>query len=159
MFAINADYVMMIDSDMTFPSDTVDRLLAHDKDIVGATYVRRGPPFDNLGETLNATGDIQSGLVEMKRIPTGMLLIRAEVFKRLRRPYFRFGIDEIHGANIGEDCTFSDMVRDLDYQIWCDVDLSKEIGHLHQYALTVEDPSVRAISARYQEEMRATANG
>lgn len=160
MIAMQADYLMMIDTDMTFPLNTVDRLLAHDKDIVGATYVRRGPPFDNLGVTLSGESvQVDGGLVEMRRMPTGMLLIKAAVLAAMPRPVFRFTVDETAGMLNGEDFVFSDMARERGFRLWCDVNLSKEVGHLLQYSLTVEDPSVRASAERFKDEMKRVANG
>ena len=46
---INATHVLFLDSDMVFPLDTLKRLLKHEKDIVGALYSRRRPPFDPTG--------------------------------------------------------------------------------------------------------------
>jgi hypothetical protein len=127
----NADYILFIDSDMTFPRDALLRLLVRNVDIVGATYSRRTPPFSFLGDILpEQPTDAPKGLLEMTRIPTGFLLVKATVFERLKRPYFRFRVDEEAGVNIGEDYEFSDRVRSLGFRIWCDPYLSKELGHI-----------------------------
>jgi hypothetical protein len=126
-----AEYILFIDSDMTFPRDALLRLLVRNVDIVGATYSRRTAPFTFLGDILpEQPADAPRGLVEMARIPTGFLLIRTAVFERLKRPFFRFRVDEEQGLIIGEDFDFSDRVRALGYRIWCDPYLSKELGHI-----------------------------
>jgi hypothetical protein len=126
-----AEYVLFIDSDMTFPRDALLKLLVRNVDIIGATYSRRTAPFSFLGDILpEQPADAPRGLVEMARIPTGFLLIRTAVFERLTRPYFRFRTDEERGVIIGEDYDFSDRVRALGYRIWCDPYLSKELGHI-----------------------------
>lgn len=126
-----ADYVLFIDSDMTFPRDALLRLLVRNVDIVGATYSRRTAPFNFLGDILpQQPADAPKGLLEMSRIPTGFLLVKFTVFERLKRPYFRFRVDEEAGVNIGEDYEFSDRVRSLGLRIWCDPYLSKELGHI-----------------------------
>src|SRR6478609_6265103 len=38
---LKADWILWLDSDMTFPKETLLRLLQWDKDIVGATYVKK----------------------------------------------------------------------------------------------------------------------
>jgi hypothetical protein len=44
-----ADYVLLMDDDMTPPEDTLVKLLAHDKDIVAAACtVRKDPPLPNF---------------------------------------------------------------------------------------------------------------
>lgn len=145
-----ASHIMFLDSDMKFPSDTVAKLLAHDLDIVGATYVRRGPPFDNLGKALaGARASADTGLVEMELIPTGCLLVRMSVFDALRRPYFRFEADESAGILRGEDYTFSNSARAAGYRLWCDVDISKELGHMYQYALRATDDFTRSVADQF----------
>ncbi|MGH1572001.1 glycosyltransferase family 2 protein [Methylobacterium sp. P31] len=131
----NAEYILFIDSDMTFPRDALLRLLVRNVDIIGATYSRRTAPFHFLGDILpEQPADAPKGLLEMSRIPTGFLLVKASVFERLKRPYFRFRVDEEQGVNIGEDYDFSDRVRSLGYRIWCDPYLSKELGHIGEQA-------------------------
>lgn len=156
MYQIQADYLMFIDSDMMFPPNTIDRLLKHEKDIVGCTYVRRGPPFDNLGHTAHDVDrGRKSGLVEMAYIPTGMLLIKKEVFDKMKPPFFRYETDEEHGIVRGEDMVFSDMVRSLGFKMWCDLDLSKELRHIYTYMLSPEDPTTRKVA----ENFKLVANG
>lgn len=145
-----ADYLMFIDSDMVFPPDTIDRLMAHDKDIVGGTYVRRGPPFDNLGKSIDPDQDKKSGLVEMSHIPTGMLLIKMSVFNKLPKPYFRYGVEESLGIINGEDMTFCRMVREAGFRIYCDIDLSMELRHIYTYMLSPMDPSTRAVAENFK---------
>ena len=128
-----AAYLLFLDSDMIFPQTTLHRLLLHQKDIVGAVYTKRVPSYELLGTVLpgaNPPGD--DGLVEMERLPTGCLLIRMAVFDRLKKPYFRFGVDEASGALLGEDYAFCDMARQAGYRLWADFSLSQEIGHIGQ---------------------------
>jgi len=47
-----AEYVLFIDSDMTFPKDALLKLLVRQVDIIGATYSRRTAPFHFLGDIL-----------------------------------------------------------------------------------------------------------
>lgn len=158
----DANYLMFIDSDMTFPGEAIDTLLAHKKDIVGCTYRRRGPPFDNHGHAVAGRGvTVNSGLIEMTHMPTGFLLIKMSVFAALRRPYFRFETNEIDGIVRGEDYVFSEMARAAGFQIWCDVDLSKQLTHIYQYHLRCEDPTLDELHREYTKASEApmAANG
>jgi hypothetical protein len=128
-----AEYLLFLDSDMTFPRTTLRRLLDHGRDVVGATYSTRTSPFKELGTRLQPkAADAPPGLVEMTRIPTGCLLIRMAVFRHLSKPYFRFATDEASGSITGEDYLFCDRVRDSGLRVWCDTALSLDLGHIGQ---------------------------
>jgi len=71
---LGADFLLFLDSDMVFPRSTLLRLIAHGRDIVGATYLRRTPPYTILGARLSDTiGEDAPGLAEMQHLPTGCL--------------------------------------------------------------------------------------
>lgn len=127
-------HLLFLDSDMIFPNDTLKRLMAHKRDIVGTVYHRRTPPFDLHGITPEGgKADLsQGGLREMAFMPTGCLLIDMKIFDKLKKPYFREVADEVNGRVMGEDYTFSRMARDLGFTLWCDLDLSRQIGHIGQ---------------------------
>lgn len=128
-----AAYLLFLDSDMIFPQSMLHRLLIHQKDIVGALYTKRVPPYDLLGTILPGTNPPgKDGLVEMALMPTGCLLIHMRVFDSLKRPWFRFGVDEEQGSVLGEDYTFCNMARAAGYQIFADFSLSQELGHIGQ---------------------------
>lgn len=128
-----ADYLLFLDSDMLFPQTILHRLLLHRKDVVGAVYTKRVPPFDLLGTVLPGTNPPGAdGLVEMQRLPTGCLLVRMAVFEALKRPWFRFETDEETGSILGEDYAFCDMARAAGFSLWADFSLSQEIGHIGQ---------------------------
>ena len=130
---MGCDHVLFLDSDMVFPRDTLHRLLAHGEAIVGATYVKRVPPYPMLGSAAASEPTCDArGLTEMLRIPTGCLLIRMTVFDALKPPYFRFVTDEASGEIIGEDYDFCDRARQAGFRVWCDAKLSLEIGHVGQ---------------------------
>jgi hypothetical protein len=135
---VRAEYLLFLDSDMTFPRNTLRRLLAHGLDIVGATYAKRVPPFQALGTALQPQpADPPHGLIEMARLPTGCLLIRMSVFEPLAKPYFHFGLDA-RGNIIGEDYVFCDKARAAGRRIWCDAALSRELGHIGQQVRRLE---------------------
>lgn len=135
----NADWILFLDSDMTFPASTLKQLLAHDKYIVGATYCKRAAPFETLGAPINEQErNKKSGLVEMSCMPTGCLLIRTSVFDKFKKPYFRCKYDEEKEMMKGEDYFFCEVAKNLGYQIWCDLDLSKEIGHIGQQVFKIQ---------------------
>ena len=135
---MGCNHILFLDSDMVFPRTTLHRLLLHRKDIVGATYAKRVPPYSILGTALESEPTCDArGLTEMRRIPTGCLLIRMAVFDALSEPHFRFTTDEATGDLVGEDYVFCDRAREAGFRIWCDAALSQEIGHIGQQIFRV----------------------
>jgi hypothetical protein len=128
---LKATHLMFFDTDMTFPADTLKRLLTRNKDIVGATYSQRMPPFHPL--TVTEEGEhihITSGLRRVKLLPTGCMLIRVSVFDALQKPFFNLVAE---GEQLrGEDYYFCEKARAAGFEIWCDGDLSVQIGHIGQ---------------------------
>lgn len=129
--AIGASHILFLDTDLVFPLDLLTRLLRHDKDIVGALYAKRTPPFHALGVTEDGKRLVLSGgLQRMKIMPAGCLMIRLSAFDKLPRPWF---CDRHEGEKImGEDYHFCEQAHIAGFEIWCDTALSREIGHIGQ---------------------------
>lgn len=152
-------HTLWLDSDVVFPKYLLPALLRHDKDIVGCSYVRRTKPFDVLGKTLeNKPKEVgEELLVEMSGLPTGCLLVKRDVYRKLKKPYFRMIAREESsiGANDefewGEDYYFCSAARTAGYQVWLDVQLTKLVGHVSERPLYPEEDS--------WPELREAANG
>lgn len=121
---------MFLDSDMVFPPSTIKTLLSHDKDIVAATYCQREGPSYPMGCTVDDKPLPLTGLVEAGRLPTGCMLIKMNVFEKMQKPYFRWAFRDNNSRIIGEDVEFCDRAREMGFSIWCDMDLSKNVGHI-----------------------------
>src|SRR6185503_12415001 len=52
-----ATHIFFVDSDMQFPPDTLERLLAHDKEIVTVEYSRRQIPVSSVTHPLTERSD------------------------------------------------------------------------------------------------------
>ena len=84
---IGADWLFWIDSDMAFDPSGMLRLLGHGKDIVGATYPRRVPPYIINGRPVK--GDIfEEELQDMEFMPFGFMLVKADVYRNISEPWF-----------------------------------------------------------------------
>jgi hypothetical protein len=89
--AIKGDYthILFIDSDMYFPMTMLESLLKHDKDIVGVPYVGRAHPVFLLGHPMKDEDKLAtSGLIEAKTMPSGLMLIRTDVFRKVPQPWY-----------------------------------------------------------------------
>lgn len=131
----DATHLLFLDSDMTFPPDTLARLLAHKKDIVGATYVKRYPPHALLGDFPSGylksfeTGEAPA-LVSALSLPFGCILLKVSALEKVKRPLFRYMTTE-HGT-ISEDEWFCIQAREAGLSVWCDLSLTREVGHVGQ---------------------------
>ena len=102
--AADADFLLFVDSDITFPPEAIPRLVQADKDVICAIYPRKEinwlavskaavdgkePVSDHAGVfVFNAVGPdgraaIQEGLIEIKHGGTGFMLIKRSVFDQL----------------------------------------------------------------------------
>jgi hypothetical protein len=137
----DATHVLWIDGDMTFPADALERLLAHDKDIVGANYSRRRRPCVPTARKDGAWvyPDEHSGLIEVEALGMGFMLVKADVFKNIDAPWHNFAINPHTGKGIGEDFYFCYNATAAGYKVFCDMDLSKEVRHLGEHSFALDD--------------------
>lgn len=124
-----ADYVLFIDDDMTFESNLLLKLMAHDKDIVSAWAYQRGEPHNPVAYMYSSMANgyvaainaANTGLRRVDAVGFGAVLIKTKVFEKLAKPWFKF-------ERFGEDIGFCHAARQAGFEVWCDSDL--EIGHL-----------------------------
>jgi len=129
-----ADHIMWFDSDMTFPEDTIVRLLEHKKDVVCATYSKRVPPFHPTAfYNIDPVEPVDTSSRELIRINyTGMgcLLLKAAIIDHMPSPHFPLVWHPPTSTWQGEDMGFCQLLTSNDIEIWCDLDLSHSVGHL-----------------------------
>jgi len=132
----NAEHIMWLDSDMTFPEDVIVRLLEHKKRVVCATYSKRVPPFLPTAfvsidpvEPVDTEGH---GLVGVRYTGFGCVLMKASVIDDMPSPHFPLKWHAPSSTWHGEDMGFCDLLDHNGIKIFCDLDLSREIGHLGQ---------------------------
>lgn len=134
----NPDYILFLDSDMTFPHDTLERLLKEEKQIIGCNYMRRRPPHDGIACTFadpNKRVDPLAavGIERVALLPTGVMLIKKEVFDLIPYPWFQTIWRKSDKKLIGEDIFFCASAGDNKIPIYCDHDLSKQVAHSGQF--------------------------
>lgn len=140
----NADYVLWLDSDMVFEPDTLERLLADDKDMVGALYFRRAVPFTPVIYS-DYKGNIEDGLIwtpqkeypqslfEVAGIGFGCVLMKTDILFNMIAKFKDWFTPLGHS---GEDLSFCYRAKELGYSIWCDPTI--KMGHEAKMVITEE---------------------
>jgi hypothetical protein len=151
--------ILWLDADSKFPITGLMHLLMHDKDIVCATTCRRkGPDRSAIATPLDydsITPDQR--LVKMRTIGFPFMLTSMKVFDKLDAlnlatdaTYFaeppRWMMNQMGWKTegeeglIGEDEYWCYIVRKAGFDIWCDMELSMEIGHLGYDCFYIQNP-------------------
>lgn len=123
-------HILWIDSDIEYSVYDFVKLLEHDKDIVGASYMM------GKGEYCACTNFSEGGfmmseeefhahkeLFEVAWNGFGFMLIKKGVFEKLGRPWFMPRTDST-GRYLGEDVSFCVTAREHGYKVWCDPSIS-----------------------------------
>lgn len=138
-----SDYLLMIDDDMVFPPDTLDKLMANKKDIIGVAYHSRGskdiikkvPDIMSIAEVdkgkyINLeteTDPKYKKTFECYATGTGIILIKCEVFYKIPQPWFEFTYYDNGKCKEGEDWNFCFKAKDNGYKIYTDPTI--KVGH------------------------------
>lgn len=138
------DYLFWIDSDITFPDNTLIKLLAAEKDVVCAAYSKRMPPFiptvfSDIDPVIPV--EINGKLQRARFAGMGCMLVSAVVMQTLPMPWFPLLWHEASQSWHGEDMGFCSLLEFCNIELWCDTALSLEIGHLgiRKHLLDLED--------------------
>jgi len=144
------DYILWIDADMRFPKTTIERLLAHDKDICGVNATTRTIPVKSTAKNLKidleeksntwvaVSSKNKTNIERVSSIGCGVMLVKREVFENTPQPWFWFY--ELPGGKVlGEDVHFCIAAHDAGFETWVDHKLSQEIGHVGEYTYGWKD--------------------
>lgn len=158
---LQATDILWIDSDSIVPVHGLVKLLMHQKDIVCATTCRRkGTNREAIAAPLDIASIKEDQiLVPMRFIGFPFMLTSMKVFDKLDElglapngSYFAepprwmtsdIG-DSIDGADalVAEDEYWCHLVRKAGFTIWCDMELSMEIGHTGYDVFYIENPEI-----------------
>lgn len=146
---LDVTHVLFVDSDIVLHPHTLRRLLSHDRDIVGATYMQRAEPYALLGkgldgkplaETITNTRVTAGDVSEVSALPGGCMLVKMAVFDAFAVNDLPFQTPLMQrpdgsGPQIeGEDYFFCRRARELGFSIWLDWASSFQAVHLGQAA-------------------------
>jgi hypothetical protein len=140
-----AEHIMWFDSDMTFPEDVIIKLLEHRKEVVCATYSKRVAPFHPTAfsniDPVETVDTNDHGLVEVKYSGMGCFLMKSSAIDDIPSPHFPLIWHAPSGTWHGEDMGLCNLLDENGITIYCDLDLSREIGHIGQQEFFVNQAS------------------
>ena len=162
---LTTDYthLLFIDSDVEFAPEAVLHMLMAKKDIICTPYRAKNPDLSNPTYTVKfpdpkAIPILPGGLVEITAGPTGLMLIKREVFEKIikNRPdlkiknrvnpgikedekshsfyhlFFDFAFDD--GYTMGEDLSFCKLARSEGFKLYANT--NSMTAHRGEYAWT-----------------------
>jgi hypothetical protein len=141
----NPTHLLLVDSDMNLPRDTLAKLLARSEACVGLNYVQRvfptKPNTFTEGKGRVFTKPDSAGLEPVDHMGLGCVLVDARVFECIEAPAFEFETIKTYDADghvtdwhtRGEDVYFFGKLRAAGIQPYVDHDLSKAVGHVGNF--------------------------
>jgi len=145
------DYLFSVDYDMSFPPDTLKRLLAHDVGIVSGLYRQRKPQliyeaykkYTTNGSHVNIKEhDISFPLTDVSAVGMGCCLIKKRVFEDIGYPYYEYHHALDHNNTKSEDVDFCEKARK--HGMWF-AKLDPTVRCTHHGHTTFELPPLRTL--------------
>jgi len=137
--AHDCTHILFIDDDMAFPPNSLMKLLAHDKLIIGGLYFNKAFPHPPVlfDKSYNVHGhcytlerhllrDDETGVIKIGACGFGFMLVDTAIFNSLEEPYVRHG--EVIADKRNEDIGFCERLIEAGFDIHCD--LNTVIGHI-----------------------------
>ena len=159
------DYLFAVDYDVEFESDTLEKMLAHDVDLVSGLYIQRKHNQhvlelyrmnDRGGMSNVPLEDIDGqGLVSIDGCGFGCVLVKKRVFEGIGYPWFVYHSALDHNNTVSEDVDFCRKAREKGFKMYADTTIRCDhhgtnvyrVGHTTQTILknfkptaTLEDP-------------------
>jgi hypothetical protein len=143
-------HILMLDTDMFFPADTLERLLSHNVPFVAASYCMRMEPRCMVHRDLNMSSELpEHGMYENDLFPIlsvgmGCVLIREDAFDSLDKamapdaPLFATTYSS-RTTHVSEDTTFCRNLQRAGVPMFCDARLSRQVRHVGLYAYSSDD--------------------
>ena len=131
------DYIYMVDEDMEYPADSIIKLIEHKKEFVVGSACTRNPPYpptqyrawrsSNLADPKNLVKAEGKELIKIGATGVCGALIKTEIFKKLKYPYFQIKYKKFPDI-IGGDVVFCKQLRDKGIPMYLDPTI--HYGHL-----------------------------
>ena len=129
-------HLFLVDADMSFPGDILERLLAHNKDLIGAAYNYRAFPRRTVVK-IKRDGQVYSpdrlpeSLFSCHAIGSGLKLVSTQALAHIPRPWFALDFDKDGMLSVSDDSWFCQQARKVGIQTFCDPTI--EAKHIGEY--------------------------
>lgn len=140
------DFLLMIDTDQTFPSNLLYRMLHWKMPIVACNIPNKAIPSTPTARSFNPNhkgGDVvysdpgKHGLERVWRVGTGIILLDCDLLKKVPWPHFDAGWDMELKHRRGEDWSLLEKIEKHTGELpYIDHGLSREIGHRGTFTVT-----------------------
>jgi hypothetical protein len=122
-----ATHLLWLDTDIHFPPNVFEKLNQHDKDIVAANYSTRYAPHYSVAfldpENIDKRLEEKSGLHRVWAVGMGCMLVRAEVYQELPKPWFSHEYNRDTDSYGGEDIYFCNQAMHHSIDVYVDADI------------------------------------
>jgi hypothetical protein len=129
-------HILWVDSDMTVPTDALQRLLSADRPIVGGLYhtkTSRATPAVFTIDPPALVDEPFDGLTRVEGFGLGCALVRRSVYEDMAAHYGDERWHEVRNGN-GDDFFFFERCKEMGVPAWLDGSL--RCGHVTDYAVT-----------------------
>jgi len=149
----DCEYLMFIDSDITFAPEQINMLRAQEKGVIGGIYLKKTLPYQPVS---NSFIEQEGNLQVMREIGTGFMMIHRSVFEKIREKfpernfkrendepelksgyYDYFGVGVVNGRYLSEDYYFCHLAREAGFKIYYDPSII--VTHHGQTQYPMED--------------------
>jgi len=140
------DYLFAVDYDVSFASDTLEKLLSHDKDVVSGIYRQRNPDRQTLEIFEENDRDGYShieweklrgqGLVRIGACGFGCVLVKRQVMADIGYPQFVYKSAIDHNNTFSEDLYFAKKAKEKGFEIYADTTILCD--HTGSYTFRVQ---------------------
>ena len=121
-------HLFMVDDDMIYEADSLNRLVEQDKDIIGGLYKTKYEVQDYIIEYLH-DGEMDDKPFKCAALGGGLLLIKTEVLKKTPQPLYGYVWYDNGSIKESNDWVFCKNARNAGFEVWCDPNVkAKHIG-------------------------------
>ena len=135
-------HILFVDTDQTYPRDTLHRLLKHDVDVVACNIATKQIPAqptarfynpNNLASGTRVYNNPAKGLEKVWRVGTGVMLLKTKIFERIGFDVFGQPWKPEVRRYQGEDWSLVEACEKAGIDVYIDHAVSEQVKHIGTY--------------------------